>query len=717
MHVTVFIVIATTLYAYALAIISRTVKPLPHGVSDDLLYIFLVPALNEELVIRHTLTTLLALRGNFVVLILDDASDDKTAEIVKTFQSDPRALLLERPRAEARTGKGAVLNAGLREIERLGLADRYGAENVIITVFDADARVESDFLEGLTPYFQDAKVAGVQSAVRMYNHASNILTFWQHLEFVLWGELFCRAKNVLKSATLGGNGQCVRLSALADLGASPWQSSSLTEDLDLSLRLLGKGWQLRFCPSVAVWQEALPGLRRLIRQRSRWVQGHIVCWRYVPAMLRSSLPLYTKLDLLIFMMMPAALPPVGIVSIVSWVQIARGSEHWTILSLVGVYILGFNIAPLGVIAWRRAERPSLLRAIFHAHLFFFNSFVWLGACLGAMWSIIKGRRGWAKTSRVALPSARGVPNVIARFRILPAAVSRRPVFSLLSMATIVVALPALAYAVVNVERGHKTLSAQITNVQSVQRARSRLQSLLPAVPQALDKTVDVQQGPQALPIAAPSSPSTSGEYRESPASFQKRTAEIESSLHSGEIEAQVSYTDGASTTLVVRFDMGDEQRQPRLHMSASYRDTGVSESVEQITVGNDTWQRHDEGLWTMVTTSKSVKEQLQPFLPKVDTAKEPQLDIVGDTAVLRWFDTDQAVDDTLRLSAPRGMPEELRRVERTSGQVMTLKYRSWNTAIVIESPSLTEAGSPGNPTPAPDISRNAQAFQSPEAPR
>lgn len=712
MHIAVLmIVIATTLYAYVLAIFSRTVKLLPPSVSDDLLYIFMVPALNEEVVIHHTLTTLLALRGNFVVLILDDASDDKTAEIVKTFQGDPRALLLERPRAEARTGKGAVLNAGLREIERLGLADRYGAENVIITVFDADARVEPDFLEGLTPYFQDPKVAGVQSAVRMYNHDTNILTFWQHLEFVLWGELFCRAKNVLKSATLGGNGQCVRLAALASLGANPWQSSSLTEDLDLSLRLLSHGWQIRFCPSVAVWQEALPGLRRLIRQRSRWVQGHMVCWRYVPGLLRGSLPLYTKLDLLVFMLMPAALPPVGLVSIFSWQQLLGGIGHTHILSLLGVYVLGFNIAPLGIIAWRRAERPSLPRAIFHSHLFFFNSFVWLGACCVAIWNILKGRRGWAKTSRVGLPSAQSSAGI----RNLRIALSRRPAIGLLIglLALLWLVMPVLSYMSIG-GRGEGALSTQIASIQSenVQRARSRLASPIPVVPQVINKPADDQSSSNPNPLTAAVNPTVpSNQDRASFALFQKRTIESTASVRSGEIEAKVAYDDGATTTVVVRFNMGDEQHPSSIQIVASYRDAILSESVEEITVGNDTWRRQNGGSWVIAPAAKSVKDKLLPYLPKVDSVKDPQLDILGDIAVLRWFDADHEIDETLRLNGPLGTPEEMRRVERTSGEVMTLAYRAWNTAVAISPPFVTETGSPGNPGSIPDKSPYVQGLQ------
>ncbi|WP_162598501.1 glycosyltransferase, partial [Pseudomonas aeruginosa] len=139
----------------------------------------------------------------------------------------------------------------LAAVRRMRISEYFGAHNIVVTVFDADARVEPGFLDAITPYFADPRVVGVQSAVRMYNADANLLTFWQNLEFAIWGRVMCRAKTLLGGATRGGNGQCVRLSALERLGEEPGQPASLTEDLDLSLRLLASGGGLlRFCPSA-----------------------------------------------------------------------------------------------------------------------------------------------------------------------------------------------------------------------------------------------------------------------------------------------------------------------------------------------------------------------------------------------------------------------------------------------------------------------------------
>lgn len=401
MELVTALVVLITLYSYVLAAVSSRAQREPAPTADqELFFVLMVPTLNEERVIGKTLSSLLGLSGNFLVLVVDDASDDGTVESIKTFLSDERVRLVERPPDEARLGKGAALNAGYAEVQRLGLAQRYGSENVVVVVFDADGRVDLDFLQAVSGYFRDPRTAGVQSAVRMYNAGRNLLTFWQDFEFVVWGELVSRAKDRLGSATLGGNGQCVRLSALSDLGPKPWRAS-LTEDLDLSLRLLAKGWRLRFCPSVAVWQEALQGVRPLVRQRSRWLQGHLVAWSELPGLLRSKLALRTRLDLTLFLLLPASFLPIGLASIASWGVFWLDFGRWDTNGLLAWYALGFGAAPVVAEAWSRAGHGGLLPALLRGHVFVFYSFVWFLASMVAAWNVLLGRRAWAKTSRAA----------------------------------------------------------------------------------------------------------------------------------------------------------------------------------------------------------------------------------------------------------------------------------------------------------------------------
>lgn len=406
------LVILTALYAYTLVVVSTRYRTLDESGPDEPFFVLLVPALNEERVIGETIASLLTLRARFLLLVINDASDDGTSAAVAPFLADTRVRFLEIPPEQARRGKGHVLNAGYTAVARSELAEP-SPENVVVVVFDADTSVEPHFLRAVAPYFRDPTIAGVQSAVRMSNADHKVLTLWQHLEFAVWGKVFCKAKDCLGSMTLGGNGQCVRFSALSSLGSEPWQASSLTEDLDLSLRLLRKGWRLRFCSSVAVWQEAVPRLGALVRQRSRWLQGHVVCWQHLPALLRSRLPVCARLELLLFLLLPMVFLPIGLTSIANWLHVLFSLfvgdlsywnydgdwDYWNTVSLFTWYVLGFGMAPLVVVAWQQIDRPPLWRLLLHSHFFVLYSFVWFAASARVYLQVLLGRHAWFKTSR------------------------------------------------------------------------------------------------------------------------------------------------------------------------------------------------------------------------------------------------------------------------------------------------------------------------------
>ena len=136
-------------------------------------------------------------------------------------------------------------------------------ENVLIVVVDADGRMEPDSLRYVIPAFEDPTLGGVQIGVRINNRTNNLLARMQDMEFVLYTEVFQRARVRLRTPGLGGNGQFVRLSTLETLGDKPW-SQSLTEDLDLGVRILINGYRIDFCPDAAVHQQGLVSMKRWI---------------------------------------------------------------------------------------------------------------------------------------------------------------------------------------------------------------------------------------------------------------------------------------------------------------------------------------------------------------------------------------------------------------------------------------------------------------------
>lgn len=232
----------------------------------------LVPARNEENVIEATVRSLCRMhyrkngRPNFEVVVIDDRSTDQTLSIVQRLAEEFSLVrVVRRFPDEPGTGKSVVLNEGLRF-----------SKGEIIAVFDADTRVEPNFLLKTVAYLYDPEVGGVQGRVRIYNPRQNLLTSMQEDEFSVMAHLVQLAKDALCGMTaLGGNGQLTRRDAVEKVGG--WNELSSTEDLDLTIRLLTAGYGVRYSPEAILWQEAVPNWSALLRQRVRWAEGFIKC--------------------------------------------------------------------------------------------------------------------------------------------------------------------------------------------------------------------------------------------------------------------------------------------------------------------------------------------------------------------------------------------------------------------------------------------------------
>src|SRR5919202_6794942 len=217
-YLTTVVIACSLAYTLMLFVTSRRRQPPRPAAPDGLFFVFLVPCLNEELVIGRSLDRLLAIpASNFAVMVIDDGSDDATPEIVRRYDPD-RVWLFRREPPEARQGKGHALNAAYRRLRDDALAAGRDPDDIVVVVVDADGRIEPGALLEVAPYFADPRTGAVQIGVRMYNAGEKLLTRMQDFEFVTFTEVFQRARQRIGSVGLGGNGQFNRLSALMALG-------------------------------------------------------------------------------------------------------------------------------------------------------------------------------------------------------------------------------------------------------------------------------------------------------------------------------------------------------------------------------------------------------------------------------------------------------------------------------------------------------------------
>lgn len=223
----------------------------------------MIPAHNEQDVIAKTVENVLKMTyEKYEVIVIDDRSEDNTAQVLKELEEkheNVKALI--RPK-DAFPGKSAVLNDAM-EI----------AKGEAILVFDADARMNPDFLTELVPHLEKDNVGAVQARKVIINRDENFLTRCQDNEYAL-DTHFQVGRDAVKGAVeLRGNGELIKREALADING--WNNYTITDDLDMSTRLHIKGWDVRFCKNVCVYEEGVVKFIPLVKQRRRWIEGSI----------------------------------------------------------------------------------------------------------------------------------------------------------------------------------------------------------------------------------------------------------------------------------------------------------------------------------------------------------------------------------------------------------------------------------------------------------
>ena len=381
------------------------------GLESDFLWVFVVPALNEEVTINDSVQRLRATTAsNAIVLVVDDGSDDQTGAILDGID-DPRLEVLHRVAPNARNGKAGALNAAydhlINEVLPRPEFRKWSANRVIVAVVDADGRLDADAPTAVSRRFADPEVGGVQTLVRIYNRRG-WLTWAQDVEFGSFGLLFQSGRSWWGSANMGGNGQFNRLAALVTVAddEGPWRHR-LTEDQDLGVRVLQAGWTAHQENTVEVQQQGLNSIRRLIRQRTRWAQGSWQALSLLPGSWRlRSVPLLGRIDAVGYLLSPAIQFVIGTAMVVSAIMWATGHTYrpngWWILIVFVTIGFGPGVLTLAI----RGGRPiSVLTAIPLAIPYSIYSWIVFPVLgIGLVRQII-GRHSWAKTARESIASS------------------------------------------------------------------------------------------------------------------------------------------------------------------------------------------------------------------------------------------------------------------------------------------------------------------------
>jgi 1,2-diacylglycerol 3-beta-glucosyltransferase len=354
-----------------------------------------IAAKNESRVIENTVRNFFKLDySKFDVWVIDDCSDDSMPEILQRLRGEFDRLHVVTRTAGSRPGKSAALN------EALPLA-----RGEVVAVFDADAYVAPDFLRKILPVLDGDRIGAVQAQKRIFEHQKGFLPDCQASEYAV-DTYFQMGRDLIGGAVeLRGNGELIKREALIDVGG--WNNLSITDDLDLSMRLLVAKWDIRFCPNAPVFEEAVPTIKGLLRQRRRWAEGSIR--RYLdyifPLNSPTRLSLVDRLDTLAFFSY-FAVPALMCLEIMSeTVALATGGQtHGRMLILIAMVVLAISLINF-FIAIRLYRNKTLWQAIVHTlevNVYVFAH--WMPVVMYSFLRILSGRGAskWHRTEHAGL---------------------------------------------------------------------------------------------------------------------------------------------------------------------------------------------------------------------------------------------------------------------------------------------------------------------------
>jgi 1,2-diacylglycerol 3-beta-glucosyltransferase len=305
-----------------------------------------VAARDEQAVIGRLVERVAQLRYPSDALrlwVIDDGSSDRTPQLLADLQGAYPFLRVLRREPDAGGGKSGALNLALQQLEAPWML-----------VLDADADLQPDTLERLLPLAEQGGWAAVQLRKAVANADANWLTRGQAMEMAL--DTVVQEGRLQRGGVveLRGNGQLLRRTALQQVGG--FNEDTVTDDLDLSFRLLLGQQPVAVLWDPPVGEEAVLGLRALWRQRQRWAEGGLQrFFDYAPGLLSGRLGAGRSLDLLCFFLLQYVLPVVAVADLLGALMTRTAPTIWP-LSFLALGLSGLSIL-LG--CRRSSEGPSL----------------------------------------------------------------------------------------------------------------------------------------------------------------------------------------------------------------------------------------------------------------------------------------------------------------------------------------------------------------------
>lgn len=229
-------------------------------------FMAIIPAHNEEKVVGNLIESLKKQtydKNLYDIYVIADNCTDETAKIAK--QSG--AIVYERF-DEAHKTKGYALKWFLKK------KIKENADYDAFFVFDADNIVDKNFITNM-----NKKLCQGEEVVQGYRDIKNPTDNWITAGYALFYWTMHRfyhlaRYNIGLSPLLNGTGFMVKFDVVKPNG---WETETLTEDIEFSLKQIIKGKKLGWATDAIVYDEQPTSFKQSWSQRSRWTVGHMQC--------------------------------------------------------------------------------------------------------------------------------------------------------------------------------------------------------------------------------------------------------------------------------------------------------------------------------------------------------------------------------------------------------------------------------------------------------
>ncbi|HEX5610447.1 MAG TPA: glycosyltransferase [Solirubrobacterales bacterium] len=268
------LLLVTEVYGfYALAVLawfswSRPPAQRPHPTPGRSVDVYVCTYDEPVEVVMATLAGCRALSYPHTTYLLDDGRREEMREIAEL--AGARYLT----RADNSHAKAGNLNAALPR-----------TEGELVLMLDADHVPMPDALDAMVGYFDDERMALVQSPHDFFNHDSVQHYVVGRHEQSLFYRVVCPGKDRHGAAYWCGSAALINRQALLEIGGVA--TETIAEDFHTTIRLQRHGWRSRYHDEVLVQGLAPHDLDGYLLQRDRWARGNLAVFTLPESPLRA----------------------------------------------------------------------------------------------------------------------------------------------------------------------------------------------------------------------------------------------------------------------------------------------------------------------------------------------------------------------------------------------------------------------------------------------